>query len=180
MSASLKENCGSGAARRTRLLERLSLYRHAIALQPRFELVQRREQLRERVRSRQEIPYELLAKHRKFATGEEPYGNDAILGHVTITFRERLSRSSVRPRVAYRCVWRGRSRVAGRIVMLEDGFLPSDRREDPARTRSADVIGPFGSSCQERDIMEAGELDGALVDIDLGSGRSSNFARLLD
>ena len=66
-----------------------------------------------------------------------------------------------------------------RILILEDDFyLASDEKAQLERA-GAEVIGPLGSSCGERDILEAGPLDGAVVDINLGKGPSFAFARLL-
>lgn len=66
-----------------------------------------------------------------------------------------------------------------RILILEDDFyLASDEKELLQRA-GAEVVGPFGSACAERDLLAAGHLDGALVDINLGTGPSFDFARLL-
>lgn len=41
------------------------------------------------------------------------------------------------------------------------------------------MVGPFGSAFKERDILNAGALDGAVVDINLGKGPSFEAARVL-
>ncbi|PAX07983.1 hypothetical protein [Sphingomonas lenta] len=66
-----------------------------------------------------------------------------------------------------------------RILVLEDDFyLASDEKELLERA-GASVAGPFGRSCDERDLLDAGPVDAAVVDVNLGTGPDFGLARLL-
>jgi len=67
-----------------------------------------------------------------------------------------------------------------RILVLEDDFYLATDEKALLEGAGADVIGPFGSSCTERDILEAGPIDGAVVDINLGEGPSFDLAQALE
>ena len=66
-----------------------------------------------------------------------------------------------------------------RILVIEDDYYLASDEKALLEQAGATVVGPFGASCRERDLAEAGALDGALVDINLGEGPSFDFARLL-
>ena len=66
-----------------------------------------------------------------------------------------------------------------RILVLEDDFYLATDEKALLEQAGATVVGPFGSSCAAQDVLDAGPLDGALVDINLGAGPSFDFARLL-
>lgn len=66
-----------------------------------------------------------------------------------------------------------------RILVLEDDYyIATDEKALLARA-GATVVRPFGRGCTGRDIAQAGEIDGAVVDINLGLGPTFEFARLL-
>lgn len=67
-----------------------------------------------------------------------------------------------------------------RILVLEDNFYLASDEKALLEQAGASVAGPFGSACGEGDIAEAGPLDGAVVDINLGGGPDFAFARMLD
>ena len=66
-----------------------------------------------------------------------------------------------------------------RLLVVEDDFYLATDEKALLENAGAKVVGPFGSGCAERDIVEAGQLDGAIVDINLGKGPSFDLARLL-
>ena len=66
-----------------------------------------------------------------------------------------------------------------RILVLEDDYYLATDEKASLQRAGAEVVGPFGSACTERDLLAAGHLDAALVDINLGTGPSFDFARLL-
>ena len=66
-----------------------------------------------------------------------------------------------------------------RILVLEDDFYIATDEKALLEKAGATVVGPFGRACTERDIEQAGAVDGAVVDINLGLGPTYDFARLL-
>jgi len=66
-----------------------------------------------------------------------------------------------------------------RILVLEDDFYLATDEKALLERAGATVVGPFGSAPQGREILNAGALDGAVVDINLGNGPSFDFARVL-
>ena len=66
-----------------------------------------------------------------------------------------------------------------RILVLEDDFYLASDEKALLQSAGATVVGPFGSSCDEQDILGAGQVDAAVVDINLGKGPKFHFARLL-
>ncbi len=66
-----------------------------------------------------------------------------------------------------------------RILVLEDDFYLASDEKALLERAGASVAGPFGSACTEADLIEAGPVDAAVVDINLGTGPSFGFARLL-
>jgi DNA-binding LytR/AlgR family response regulator len=66
-----------------------------------------------------------------------------------------------------------------RVLVLEDDFYLASDEKTLLEEAGATIMGPFGSACAERDIIEAGPLDAAVVDINLGSAPSFDFARFL-
>jgi len=66
-----------------------------------------------------------------------------------------------------------------RILILEDDFYLASDQKAVLERAGATVVGPFGSGCQEREILDAGELDGAIVDINLGKVPQFEFAGML-
>ncbi|RXZ35600.1 hypothetical protein EO081_00740 [Sphingomonas desiccabilis] len=66
-----------------------------------------------------------------------------------------------------------------RILILEDDFYLADDEKALLEKAGATVVGPFGRSCREEDLFASGELDAAVVDINLGAGPSFDLARAL-
>jgi len=66
-----------------------------------------------------------------------------------------------------------------RILVLEDDFYLATDEKALLERAGARVVGPFGIACKERDILSAGEIDGAVVDINLGKGPSFDLSRVL-
>lgn len=66
-----------------------------------------------------------------------------------------------------------------RILVLEDDYYLASDEKALLERAGASVVGPFGSACAARDILEAGPLDAAVVDINMGGGPRFDFARLL-
>lgn len=66
-----------------------------------------------------------------------------------------------------------------RILVLEDDFYLASDEKALLEQAGAEVAGPFGSGCSVRDIEEAGPIDGAVVDINLGKGPGFDLARAL-
>lgn len=66
-----------------------------------------------------------------------------------------------------------------RILVLEDDYYLASDAQALLEGVGARVVGPFGRACREADIPDAGALDAAIVDINLGRGPSFDFARLL-
>lgn len=66
-----------------------------------------------------------------------------------------------------------------RILVLEDDYYLATDEKALLEQAGATVVGPFGSAFQERQLTDAGELDAAIVDINLGHGPSFGTARLL-
>lgn len=66
-----------------------------------------------------------------------------------------------------------------RILILEDDFYLASDEKALLERAGATVLGPFGSSCTNEDIDAVGEVDGAVVDINLGQGPNFDFARRL-
>ena len=66
-----------------------------------------------------------------------------------------------------------------RILVLEDDFYLASDEKALLERAGATVVGPFGTACREADIAGAGDLDGAVVDINLGRGPDFDFPRLL-
>ena len=66
-----------------------------------------------------------------------------------------------------------------RILILEDDFYLASDEKALLERAGATVVGPFGSSCTDEDIDAAGEVDGAVVDINLGRGPNFDLARRL-
>ena len=66
-----------------------------------------------------------------------------------------------------------------RILILEDDYYSASDEKALLQDAGATVVGPFGSGAQESDIPAAGEVDGAVVDINLGNGPNFDLARTL-
>lgn len=66
-----------------------------------------------------------------------------------------------------------------RILVLEDDYYLASDAQALLERAGAQVVGPLGRTCREGDILDAGDLDAAIVDINLGRGPSFDFARLL-
>ena len=66
-----------------------------------------------------------------------------------------------------------------RILVVEDDYYLATDEKALLEGAGATVVGPFGSACEERDIVAAGPLDGAVLDINLGGGPSFDLAGLL-
>lgn len=66
-----------------------------------------------------------------------------------------------------------------RILVVEDDFYLASDEADLLKQAGATVVGPLGAACSEQDIASAGPLDGAVVDINLGSGPNFALARVL-
>ena len=66
-----------------------------------------------------------------------------------------------------------------RILIIEDDFYLASDEKALLERAGATVVGPFGSRCTDEDIDAAGEVDGAVVDINLGQGPNFDFARRL-
>lgn len=67
-----------------------------------------------------------------------------------------------------------------RILVLEDDFYLARDEKMLLEQAGAEVVGPFGSAQQGGGLPGTGRLDGAVVDINLGSGPSFDFARALE
>ena len=63
-----------------------------------------------------------------------------------------------------------------RILVIEDDFYLASDENVLLERAGATVVGPFGSACTDADIEAAGEVDGAVVDINLGQGPNFDFA----
>ena len=66
-----------------------------------------------------------------------------------------------------------------RILILEDDYYIAADEKALLEEAGATVVGPFGRACTQSDIDQAGEVDGAVVDINLGLGPTFDFARKL-
>ena len=66
-----------------------------------------------------------------------------------------------------------------RILVVEDDFYLATDEKRLLEGAGAIVVGPFGSGSSPRDIGTAGEVDAAIVDVNLGEGPSFDFARML-
>lgn len=66
-----------------------------------------------------------------------------------------------------------------RILVLEDDFYLASDETALLQQAGATVVGPFGSACAQSTLECIGHLDGAVVDINLGSRPSFAFARML-
>ena len=67
-----------------------------------------------------------------------------------------------------------------RILVLEDDFYLAKDAAALLTQAGAEVIGPFGIAADANTVCGAGDLDGAIVDINLGNGPSFDFAQALD
>ncbi|WP_375382897.1 hypothetical protein [uncultured Sphingomonas sp.] len=65
-------------------------------------------------------------------------------------------------------------------MILEDDFYLAKDEKLLLQQAGAKIVGPFGSNFQSDQLSESGELDGAVVDINLGRGPSFDFARMLN
>jgi DNA-binding NtrC family response regulator len=73
------------------------------------------------------------------------------------------------------------SRLAGkRILLVEDEFLIADLTASILEEFSAHVVGPAYDLAQGLKLAESDDLDGAVLDINLGRDRSDAIAELLD
>lgn len=66
-----------------------------------------------------------------------------------------------------------------RILVLEDDFYLASDENTLLEGAGAQVVGPFGSAFSERDLAEAGPIDAAVVDINLGRGPDFGYAGLI-
>jgi DNA-binding LytR/AlgR family response regulator len=60
-----------------------------------------------------------------------------------------------------------------RVLVVEDEFLIAMATREILECADLEVIGPFSNEAQARRALREEELDGALVDINLGDGRNS-------
>jgi DNA-binding response OmpR family regulator len=66
-----------------------------------------------------------------------------------------------------------------RILVLEDDYYLARDEKALLESAGAAVVGPFGSGFGRAELPDKGEVDAALVDINLGSGPSFDAARAL-
>lgn len=69
--------------------------------------------------------------------------------------------------------------IGKRLLVLEDDFYLAKDAATLLTQAGAEVVGPFGNAADENTLCAAGELDGAVVDINLGHGPSFAFAQAL-
>ena len=73
----------------------------------------------------------------------------------------------------------GRPLEGKRILVLEDDFYLARDEKALLEKAGAVVVGPFGTAFRGDELPTADELDGAVVDINLGQGPNFDFARTL-
>ena len=66
-----------------------------------------------------------------------------------------------------------------RILVLEDDYYLATDEKALLEAAGATVVGPLGSGFKRSQLPEKGDVDAALVDINLGTGPSFDVARAL-
>ena len=66
-----------------------------------------------------------------------------------------------------------------RIVVVEDEYYLAEDLADALKSAGAEVIGPVGSIGQAQELLDAGDFDGALLDMNLRGELSFALARQL-
>lgn len=66
-----------------------------------------------------------------------------------------------------------------RILVLEDEFLVALDLEDCIRDLGAHVVGPASKVSQAKQLIEAGGIDAAVLDVNINGEPSHDVARLL-
>ena len=67
-----------------------------------------------------------------------------------------------------------------RILIVEDNFFLATDTMMAIEDAGGKVVGPFATAEEARDALDANGADLAIIDINLGSGPSFDFARHLD
>ena len=67
-----------------------------------------------------------------------------------------------------------------RILVVEDEFLIAMHIVDILEDDGYQVVGPVGTLVEAVDIATGGDLDGALLDININGGRVDHVADILD
>lgn len=70
--------------------------------------------------------------------------------------------------------------VGSRILVLEDDFYLAGDARAWLENAGAKVLGPTGSIAKALDLVRHEHIDGALVDINLGSGPTFEVSRALE
>ena len=66
-----------------------------------------------------------------------------------------------------------------RILIVEDDYYLATDEKALLEGAGASVVGPVSRRFKESDLADAGPLDGAVVDINLGKGPTFELARVL-
>jgi DNA-binding response OmpR family regulator len=70
--------------------------------------------------------------------------------------------------------------AGSRILILEDDFYLASDAQTWLENAGAEVLGPTGSLAKALDLVRNERIDGALVDINLGTGPSFEVSRALE
>jgi len=66
-----------------------------------------------------------------------------------------------------------------RVLILEDDFYLATDEKALLEQAGAAVVGPFGSAYRPSELSKAGQIDAAVVDINMGNGPTFDCAQAL-